>query len=151
MKKRVGSYKGKPIVEGGGENVLTKNELSINSFGGSNKYKGEYYRVKEEYQRGYIKNFFKNFFYEGICQTESSYRTFNLESIDDTTSNDTVYKILYVKFSPVVTYSTLSTTLKDYLIVLGQETLWNEISTAIEPCTEEEYYSSFSKTKDDII
>lgn len=64
MKKRVGSYKGKPIVElgGGGENTLTKNELTTNSFGGSNKYKGEYYRVKEEYQRGYIKNFFKNFF-----------------------------------------------------------------------------------------
>lgn len=152
MKKRVGSYKGKPIVEGGGrENILTKNELTTNSFGGSNKYKGEYYRVKEEYQRGYIKNFFKNFFYEGICQTESSYGTFNLESIDDTSSNGTVYKIFYVKFSPVVTYSIVSTTLKDYLIILGQEKLWNEIGTAIEPCTEEEYYSHFPKTKDDII
>lgn len=152
MKKRVGSYKGKPIVEGGGENTLTKNELTTNSFGGSNKYKGEYYRVKEEYQRGYIKNFFKNFFYEGICQTESSYGTYNLESIDDTSSNDMVYEIFYVKFSPVVLYSIVFTTLKDYIMISGEgEKAWNIISTTIEPCTEEEYYSHFPKTKDDII
>lgn len=150
MKKKVGSYKGKAIVEGVGEVSLLKHEILFNS-NQSNKYKGEYYRVKEEYQRGYIKNLFKNFFYEGICQTDSSYRTYNLESIDDTGSNGTVYKIFYVKFSPVGFYEILCTTLKDYLMVLGQEKIWNEISTAIEPCTEEEYYSHFPKTKDDII
>lgn len=30
MKKRVGSYKGKPIVEGGGSNTLKKNEILYN-------------------------------------------------------------------------------------------------------------------------
>lgn len=90
-------------------------------------------------------------FYEGICQTDSSYGTYNLESIDDTSSNGTVYKIFYVKFSPVGLHEILCTTLKDYLMILGYEELWNEISTATEPCTEEEYYSHFPKTKDDII
>lgn len=33
----------------------------------------------------------------------------------------------------------------------GGEKVWNVISTTIEPCTEEEYYSHFPKTKDDII
>lgn len=153
MKKRVGSYKGKPIVElgEGGENILTKNELSINSFGGSNKYKGEYYRVKKEYQRGYIKNFFKDFFYEGICQTDSFYGTCNLESIDDTSPDSKIYDIFYVKFSPVVFYGILTTTLKDYLKVLGSEQAWNVLSTTIEPCTEEEYYSFFTKTINDFM
>lgn len=150
MKKKVGSYKGKAIVEGVGEVSLLKHEILFNS-NQSNKYKGEYYRVKEEYQRGYIKNFFRDFFYEGICQTDSSYGTYNLESIDDTSLNGTVYKIFYVKFSPVGLYSVLITTLKDYLMALGNEQTWDELSTTIEPCTEEEYYSHFTETIDDII
>ena len=36
-------------------------------------------------------------------------------------------------------------------MISGQEEFWNEISTAIEPCTEEEYYSHFPKTIDDIM
>ena len=63
-----------------------------------------------------------------------------------------VYEIFYVKFSPVVLYSIVFTTLKDYIMISGEgEKAWNIISTTIEPCTEEEYYSHFPKTKDDII
>lgn len=36
MKKRIGTLKGKPIVEGGGSNIIKKNEISINDIGSSN-------------------------------------------------------------------------------------------------------------------
>lgn len=36
-------------------------------------------------------------------------------------------------------------------MISGGEEVWNVIGTTIEPCTEEEYYSYFTKTKDDII
>lgn len=35
MKKRIGTLKGKPIVEGGGSNIIKKNEVSINDIGSS--------------------------------------------------------------------------------------------------------------------
>ena len=35
MKKRIGTIKGKPIVEGGGSNIIKKNEISINDIGSS--------------------------------------------------------------------------------------------------------------------
>lgn len=35
MKKRIGTLKGKPIVEGGGSNLIKKNEISINDIGSS--------------------------------------------------------------------------------------------------------------------
>ena len=35
MKKRIGTLKGKPIVEGGGSNIIKKNEISINDIGSS--------------------------------------------------------------------------------------------------------------------
>lgn len=35
MKKRIGTVKGKPIVEGGGSNLIKKNEISINDIGSS--------------------------------------------------------------------------------------------------------------------
>lgn len=36
MKKRIGTLKGKPIVEGGGSNIIKENEISINDIGSSN-------------------------------------------------------------------------------------------------------------------
>ena len=35
MKKRIGTLKGKTIVEGGGSNIIKKNEVSINDIGSS--------------------------------------------------------------------------------------------------------------------
>lgn len=35
MKKRIGTIKGKPIVEGGGSNIIKNNEISINDIGNS--------------------------------------------------------------------------------------------------------------------
>lgn len=35
MKKRIGTLKGKPIVEGGGSNIIKKNEININDIGNS--------------------------------------------------------------------------------------------------------------------
>ena len=35
MKKRIGTLKGKPIVEGGGSNIIKKNEISIDDIGNS--------------------------------------------------------------------------------------------------------------------
>ena len=146
MKKRVGSYKGKPIVElgRGGENILTKNELTTNSFGGSNKYKGEYYRVKEEYQKGYIKDVFNTVFSEGICSTESGIAIFNLSNIDDNR-----YRVYYVKYTVKGIYGIIFPTLKEYLIdAFGSESasqFLKELSIMTEPCTEEEYYSFLLK------
>lgn len=153
MKKRVGSYKGKPIVElgGGGENILTKNELTTNSFGGSNKYKGEYYRVKEEYQKGYIEDGLNIVFSEGICSTESGTSIFNLSNVDDNR-----YRVHYVKYTVKGMYGIIFPTLKEYCIgALGSEDASNkilkELSIMTEPCTEEEYYSFFPKTINDIM
>lgn len=36
MKKRIGTLKGKPIVEGGGSNIIKENEININDIGSSN-------------------------------------------------------------------------------------------------------------------
>lgn len=35
MKKRIGTLKGKPIVEGGGSNIIKENEININDIGSS--------------------------------------------------------------------------------------------------------------------
>lgn len=35
MKKRIGTLKGKPIVEGGGNNIIKENEININDIGSS--------------------------------------------------------------------------------------------------------------------
>ena len=41
MKKRIGTLKGKPIVEGGGSNIIKKNEISINDIGSSDSNDGD--------------------------------------------------------------------------------------------------------------
>lgn len=71
--------------------------------------------------------------------------------IDDTTE-DSSYRIYYAKFDVIGVYDILFTTLKEFLILDGgsedvYNIFWNEIlSKMVEPCTEEEYYSHFTKT-----
>lgn len=90
-----------------------------------------------------------------MCSTDSMIGIFNLIDINDAGENIR-HKIYYVKYTVQGSFEVILPTLKDYIIFSGgSEDAWNktwkELSNLIEPCTEEEYYSFFTKTIDDIM
>lgn len=87
MKKRIGTLKGKPIVEGGGSNIIKENEININDIGSSSG-SGD---SSEDDGMLYFGGTYKNF-YNYLLGTASylkvvDYRTNNDGSIQGTYIN----------------------------------------------------------------
>lgn len=80
MKKRIGTLKGKPIVEGGGgSNIIKENEININDIGSNKKEEEEkvwYFRDVFIYNEKYntLGNFIASIFYFDKIKECSPYR-----------------------------------------------------------------------------
>lgn len=83
-----------------------------------------------------------------MCNTPSSTGIFSLASINETYENS--YKLQYVKYNVIGVNDIILPTLKEFVMLTNSQDEFNEIwmnlNNMIEPCTEEEYYSYFTKT-----
>ena len=144
MKKRVGSYKGKPIVEGGGENTLTKNEISSKNINSNSvsKYSPSYYKVIDTIDAVYI-------ILLGLCSVLKYKTEDNRISINTGVTLQGYSDFKYKNIKQVCVVPIYDTTtgfcynIEEYIDILnnlGQNELGSILQSSIIRISEEEFY-----------